>query len=62
MEDQLLPLPASSETVITALIKVLNETFPQEAPQRHETLEDLMWRGGQRSVVEWIIDHYDTDK
>jgi len=37
-----------------SLLAELEETFPEESPGRTESYEDLMWRGGQRSVVNWI--------
>ena len=37
-----------------SLIDELDETFPEESPSRTESIEDLMWRGGQRNVVNWI--------
>jgi hypothetical protein len=36
------------------LIEELNQRFPQKSPQKGEPHEDLMWRGGQRSVVEFL--------
>jgi len=39
---------------IDSLIDELDETFPEESPSRTESIEELMWRGGQRNVVNWI--------
>lgn len=37
-----------------SLLAELEDYFPEESPGRTESLEDLMWRGGQRNVVNWI--------
>ena len=37
-----------------ALVDYLNNTVPAKSPQKGETLEELQWRGGQRSVVELL--------
>jgi hypothetical protein len=36
------------------LIEELNNRFPQRSPEWDESYEHLMWRGGQRSVVEFL--------
>jgi len=43
--------PYISEELITEL----NERFPQKSPNSHEALEQLMFRGGQRSLVDFLI-------
>jgi hypothetical protein len=37
------------------LVEELNKRFPDLSPSIDETHTQLMWRGGQRSVVEMII-------
>ncbi len=37
------------------LIKELEERFPQKSPNSHEQIEQLMFRGGQRSIVDFLI-------
>jgi hypothetical protein len=37
------------------LIEELDNRFPNRAPQSEEEYADLRWRGGQRSVVEFLI-------
>jgi len=32
----------------------LEETFPEKAPASQETYGDLMWRGGQVSVIRFL--------
>lgn len=39
---------------VDGLMKELEITFPELSPQRNESHEALMWRGGERSVVNWI--------
>jgi hypothetical protein len=36
------------------LLNELEERFPNQSPQLDETHQHLMWRGGQRSVVEFL--------
>ena len=38
-----------------ALIAELEATFPPTNPTPDDTMEKIMYRSGQRSVVEWII-------
>ena len=32
----------------------LNQRFPNKSPELSETHADLIWRGGQRSVVDFL--------
>ena len=36
------------------LLQELDETFPPTNPNPDMTMEQIMYRSGQRSVVEWI--------
>jgi hypothetical protein len=36
------------------LIEELNNRFPNRSPDLAEEYSELMWRGGQRSVVEFL--------
>ena len=38
-----------------ALINQLHEQFPPVAPTPDDSIEKIMYRSGQRSVVEWLI-------
>jgi len=38
-----------------AMVSQLNEIFPPTNPTPEDTMEKIMYRSGQRSVVEWII-------
>jgi len=36
------------------LIKELEERYPEKSPARDESIEQLMWRGGERSVIDFL--------
>ncbi len=38
-----------------ALVNELNENFPPITPSPEDTIEKIMYRSGQRSVVEWLL-------
>ena len=38
-----------------AMIQQMNEIFPPTNPTPDDTMEKIMYRSGQRSVVEWVI-------
>ena len=40
--------------ITTELIEELNVRFPDKSPNKDEQYSQLMWRGGQRSVVEFL--------
>ena len=44
-----------------ALVNELNENFPPTNPTPDDTIEKVMYRSGQRSVVEWIIHRLQND-
>jgi len=37
------------------LVAQLEETFPPTNPNPEDSMEKIMYRSGQRSVVEWVI-------
>ena len=41
------------------LLNELEERFPNQSPQKDETHQQLMWRGGQRSVIEFLRTQYE---
>ena len=43
-----------------ALLQQLEETFPPTNPSPEDTMEKIMYRSGQRSVVEWIVNYMDV--
>ena len=44
-----------------AMISQLNEIFPPTNPTPDDTMEKIMYRSGQRSVVEWIIKYMEDN-
>jgi len=38
-----------------ALVNQLNDQFPPLTPTPDDSIEKIMYRSGQRSVVEWLI-------
>jgi hypothetical protein len=38
-----------------ALVNELNDNFPPITPSPEDTIEKIMYRSGQRSVVEWLL-------
>jgi len=41
----------------SAMLQQLDETFPPANPNPDDSMEKIMYRSGQRSVVEWIISY-----
>jgi len=39
----------------SAMIQQMNEIFPPTNPTPDDTMEKIMYRSGQRSVVEWVM-------
>jgi hypothetical protein len=44
-----------------AMLAKLDETFPPTNPTPEDTMEKIMYRSGQRSVVEWVINYMEED-
>jgi len=44
-----------------AMIQQLNEIFPPTNPTPDDTMEKVMYRSGQRSVVEWVIKYMEEN-
>ena len=42
-----------------AMLQQLDETFPPTNPTPEDSMEKIMYRSGQRSVVEWIANYMD---
>jgi len=38
-----------------AIISELEQNFPSITPSPEDTIEKIMYRSGQRSVVEWLL-------
>jgi hypothetical protein len=43
------------------LIAALETIFPQTNPNPEDTMEKIMYRSGQRSVVEWVIQYMEEN-
>ena len=43
------------------LVHQLEETFPPVNSNPEDTIEKIMYRSGQRSVVEWIIQYMEEN-
>jgi hypothetical protein len=43
-----------------ALIHQLDKNFPVVTPSPDDSIERIMYRSGQRSVVEWIKENMET--
>jgi len=43
------------------LVAQLEETFPPTNPNPDDSMEKIMYRSGQRSVVEWIIQYMEEN-
>lgn len=46
--------PINLGLTVNDLLAELEERFPEESPHKFETDRELMWRGGERHVVNWI--------
>ena len=44
-----------------AMAQVLEENFPPFTPTPDDTIEKIMYRSGQRSVVEWLVNRLDNN-
>jgi|TARA_B100000085_G_scaffold57204_1_gene50096 hypothetical protein len=45
-----------------ALTVILNETFPPINPTPEDSMEKIMYRSGQRDVVEWVIKYMEENE
>jgi hypothetical protein len=45
----------------TAMLTKLEETFPPTNPTPDDTMQKIMYRSGQRSVVEWVIKYMEEN-
>ena len=43
------------------MLSKLDEAFPPVNPNPEDTMEKIMYRSGQRSVVEWVIQYMDEN-
>ena len=43
------------------LVAQLEENYPPVTPSPEDSIEKIMYRSGQRSVVEWIIQYMENN-
>ena len=43
-----------------AVLVEMEDLFPQVNPTPDDTIEKIMFRSGQRSVVEWLVNRLDN--
>ncbi len=43
-----------------SMVQQLDETFPVINPSPNDSIESIMYRSGQRSVVEWLINKMES--
>jgi hypothetical protein len=61
MPSNTLSLLETTGLQANAMIALLEETFPPTNPTPEDTMEKIMYRSGQRSVVEWIINYMEEN-
>ena len=44
-----------------AMLARLEQNFPPTNPTPEDTMEKIMYRSGQRSVVEWVINYMEEE-
>ena len=60
MPSQTLSLLETTGVQANAMLQQLDETFPPTNPNPEDTMEKIMYRSGQRSVVEWIMNYMEN--
>ena len=51
----------TGELPVDRIIKRLEETFPNSTPQPSDSINDIMFRSGQQSVIEFIKQEFTED-
>lgn len=44
-----------------AVLKEMENRFPSITPSPDDTIEKIMYRSGQRSVVEWLVNRLENN-
>jgi hypothetical protein len=44
-----------------AVLTELEDRFPPVTPSPEDSIEKIMYRSGQRSVVEWLVNRFDNE-
>ena len=60
MPSQSLSLLETKGIQANALVNQLDSLFPPTNPNPEDTMEKIMYRSGQRSVVEWIKENMEN--
>jgi hypothetical protein len=47
---------------VDALLEELEDVYPNSLPSPHDAYETIMYRAGQRSVVEWITQRINNEE
>jgi len=47
---------------INYILNELEENFPPTTPTPEDSMQKIMYRSGQRSVVEWIVHRMDEER
>ena len=45
-----------------AVLSEMDERFPVVNPSPDDSIEKIMYRSGQRSVVEWLVNRLEDEK
>lgn len=46
---------------VKTILAEMEENFPPTNPGPNDTIETIMYRSGQRSVVEWLLNKLEQD-
>lgn len=60
MHSQTLSLLETKGVQANAMVQQLDEIFPPTNANPEDTMEKIMYRSGQRSVVEWIKENLES--
>ena len=60
MPSQSLSLLEAKGIQANALVSQLDSLFPPTNPNPEDSMEKIMYRSGQRSVVEWIKENLES--
>ena len=61
MQTQIYPATLNLGLNLEKLIALANETYPATTPTPQDSMETIMYKAGQRSVVEWLETSVEED-
>jgi len=61
MPNQTLSFLETKGMQANVLLSLLEENFPPVNPTPDSSMEKIMYRSGQRSVVEWVINYMEEN-